>query len=54
MPKVFLDNVHIDKDEAVTPNEKIPPPLLLTHPVVKLAHIPKIITEANQVHVMIV
>ena len=50
----FVNNVHIDKDEAMDPKEKIPPPLVITHPVVKLVHIPKLITEVNQVHIIIV
>ena len=36
------------------PKEKIPPPLVLMHPVVKLVQTKKLITEVNKVHVMIV
>ena len=34
--------------------EKIPPPLVLTHPVVNLVQIPRLITEFNRFHVIIV
>ena len=50
----FVNNVRIDKDKAMDPKEKIPPPLVLSHPVVNLVHIPKLITEFNQVCIMIV
>ena len=48
--KWFVNNVHIDKDEAITPKEKIPPLLVLRHTVVNLVHITKLITEVNWVH----
>ena len=50
----FVNDVHIDKDEAVAPKENIPPPLVLKHLVIKLVNILKVITEFNWVHVMIV
>ena len=50
----FVNNVCIDKDKAMDPKEKRPPPLVLSHPVVNLVHIPKLIAEVNQVHIMIV
>ena len=43
----FVNDVHIDKDEAVAPKENIPPPLVLTHLVIKLVNILKVITELN-------
>ena len=49
----FVNNLCIDKDEAVAPKEKRPSPLVITHPVVNYVHIPKLITEVNQVCVMI-
>ena len=51
---MFLNNLHNDKDEAVSTKEKRPPPLVLTHPVVNSVHILKFITEVNRVPVMIV
>ena len=50
----FVNNVHIGKDEAMYKKEKIPPPLVLTHPVVNSIHIPKVITDTKNVHVMII
>ena len=38
----------------MNPKEKKPPPLVLTNTVVNLIHIHKLITDVNQVHVMIV
>ena len=35
----FINNVRNNKDKIKEPKEKIPPPLVLTHPVVKLVHI---------------
>ena len=49
----FINNIHIEKDTINPPKEESPPPLVLTHPVVNLVHIPMLITEVNQVHVMI-
>ena len=43
----FVNDVHIDKDEAVATKENIPPPLVLTHLVIKLVNILKVITEFN-------
>ena len=43
----FVNDVRIDKDESVAQKENVPPSLVLTHPVVKLSHIPKLITEVN-------
>ena len=50
----FVNNVSIDKDKAVAMKEKRPSPFLLTHPVINLVHIPKLISEVNRVHVIIV
>ena len=50
----FVNYVRIENYYYMDPKKKIPPPLVLTHPVVKLVHIPNLITEFNQVHVMIV
>ena len=38
----------------MTKKENIPTPLVLTHPVINSVHIIKLITEFNQVHVIIV
>ena len=38
----------------MSPKEKRQPPLVLMHPVVNSVHILKLITEFNQVHVMII
>ena len=43
----FVNDVHIDKDEGVEPKENIPPPLVLTHIVIKLVKILKLITKFN-------
>ena len=50
----FVNRVRIYKDKDTTLPQKIPPPLELTHPGVKLVYIPKLITEVNCVCVMIV
>ena len=50
----LVNNLSIDKDEAVDLKEKIPPPLLLMHPVINSVQIQKLITEVNLVHVIIV
>ena len=50
----FVNNVSIDKDKAVAMKEKRPSPFLLTHPVINLVHIPKLISEVNGVHVIMV
>ena len=52
--KFFVNNKCIEKDEAMTPKENRPSPLVLTHPVVNLLHIPKFITEVDQIHVLVV
>ena len=49
----FVNNVHIEKYKAMEPKVRIPPPLLIMHLVVYSVHIPKFITEVNQVHIMI-
>ena len=43
----FVNDVHIENDEAVAPKENIPPPLVLTHLVIKLVKILKLITKFN-------
>ena len=45
--KCFVNNVHIDNDEAMAPKEKRPPPIVLKHPVFNSSHITKLITEVN-------
>ena len=50
----FVNRVRIYKDKDTTLPQKIPPPLELTHPGVKLVYIPKLITEVNRVHVMMI
>ena len=51
---IFVNNLLIYNYKAISPKEKIPPPLLLTHPVVNSVCLQHFITEINWVHIMIV
>ena len=47
----YINNVHTDKDKAMPPKEKRPPPLVLMYPAVKSVHIPKLIAEVDRYHI---
>ena len=48
-----VNNLRVEKNEAMAQKKKIPPSPVLTHPVVNLVNIWRLITDLKRLHVMI-